>query len=103
MPFQLFAQQWTGETSQWQYHGMAQGRPAPHQVCPTEPISAPEGRLVAEHMRCLMALNRPVEGPMRTVDLFPLVLKHLGHDAPVGIDGVLDQGDARVASSVDPS
>ncbi len=40
---------------------------------------------------------------MRTVDLFPLVLKHLGHDVPVGIDGVLDQGDVRVASSVGPS
>lgn len=61
------------------------------------------GSLVAEHMRCLMALNQPVEGPMRTVDLFPLVLKHLGHDVPVGIDGVLDQGDTRVASSDGPS
>lgn len=73
------------------------------QECEVPEHRSGHGSLVAEHMRCLMALNRPVEGPMRTVDLFPLVLKHLGHDVPVGIDGVLDQRDTRVASSIDPS
>jgi hypothetical protein len=36
-----------------------------------------------------MALNHPVTGPMRTVDLFPYVMQHLGHAVPEGIDGVL--------------
>ncbi len=46
------------------------------------------GGLVREHMRCLLAINRPATGPMRTVDVFPTVLTHLGHEIPYGIDGV---------------
>ncbi|MBI4421844.1 MAG: alkaline phosphatase family protein [Gemmatimonadetes bacterium] len=46
------------------------------------------GSLTAEHMRCLFASNRKVVGPVRTVDLFPLVLEHLGHAVPDNIDGV---------------
>jgi hypothetical protein len=45
------------------------------------------GSLTADHMRCLIAVNRPVAGPVRTVDLFPLVLEHLGHAVPADIDG----------------
>jgi hypothetical protein len=47
------------------------------------------GSLVADHMRCLAAANIPVAGPLRTVDVFPLVLDWLGLDLPAGIDGVL--------------
>jgi len=46
-----------------------------------------QGSLTAAHMRCLLVANRPVAGVMRTVDVFPLVLHHLGHDIPAGIDG----------------
>ncbi len=60
------------------------------------------GSLVAEHMQCLMAFNRPATGPMRTVDLFPLILEHLGHAIPQNIDGTLDHGDRHVASSDTP-
>lgn len=49
------------------------------------------GSLTAEHMRCVVATNRPVSGPMRTVDLFPLMVEHLGHEIPPGIDGQLLQ------------
>lgn len=45
------------------------------------------GSLVAEHMRCLVATDHPVDGPIRTVDLFPLILDHLGIATPEGIDG----------------
>ena len=47
------------------------------------------GSLVADHMRCLVAANRPLAGPLRTADLYPLILRHLGHAIPDGIDGVL--------------
>ena len=46
------------------------------------------GSLIAEHMRCLIAANRPLDGPLRTVDLFPLLLEHLGCGVPPGIDGI---------------
>ena len=46
------------------------------------------GGLVKDHMRCLVAMNRPASGPMRTVDVFPLILSHLGYEIPRGIDGV---------------
>jgi hypothetical protein len=46
------------------------------------------GGLVRDHMRCLLAMNRPAIGPLRTVDVFPLILSHLGHEVPPGIDGV---------------
>jgi hypothetical protein len=46
------------------------------------------GGLVKDHMRCLVAMNRPASGPVRTVDVFPLILRHLGHAVPGGIDGV---------------
>lgn len=45
------------------------------------------GSLRAEHMRCLVAVNRPVGGPVRTVDLFPMILRHLGIGVPDGVDG----------------
>jgi hypothetical protein len=47
------------------------------------------GSLVAEHMHCLLAINRKVPGPLRTVDVFPLLLEHLGHPIPDHIDGNL--------------
>ena len=47
------------------------------------------GSLVADHMRCVIAANRPLSGPLRTVDIFPLILRHLGHAVPDGIDGVV--------------
>ncbi len=46
------------------------------------------GGLTHEHMRCVIAMNRPAEGPMRSVDVFPLIMKHLGHEPPTSIDGV---------------
>jgi hypothetical protein len=58
---------------------------------------AGHGSLRAVHMRCLMAINKPVVGPMRTVDAFPLVLDHLGYPVPESIDGVM-----RPESSVVP-
>jgi hypothetical protein len=47
------------------------------------------GSLVAEHMHCLLAMNRRIPGPVRTVDVFPLLLQHLGYAIPEGIDGKL--------------
>lgn len=47
------------------------------------------GSLTAGHMRCLVASSRPLAGPLRTVDTFPLVLDHLAIAVPAGIDGVL--------------
>ncbi|MFQ5530056.1 MAG: alkaline phosphatase family protein [Gemmatimonadota bacterium] len=46
------------------------------------------GSLIAEHMRCLIASNRPMQSPMRTVDVFPMLLAHLDCDVPPGIDGI---------------
>ncbi|MBI4500561.1 MAG: alkaline phosphatase family protein [Gemmatimonadetes bacterium] len=46
------------------------------------------GSLTYDHMRCLLAADRPLAGPMRTVDVFPLVVEHLGYEVPAGIDGV---------------
>lgn len=54
------------------------------------------GSLVAEHMHSLLAVNRPVSGPLRTVDVFPLLLEHLGHPVPKGIDGVLPASRVKV-------
>lgn len=45
------------------------------------------GSLIGDHMRCLFAANRPFAGPIRTVDVFPLLLQHLGCEVPPGIDG----------------
>jgi hypothetical protein len=47
------------------------------------------GSLFAEHMRCLVTSNAPIEGPVRTVDLFPLMLDHLRVPIPDAIDGVM--------------
>ena len=46
------------------------------------------GSLFAEHMRCLVAANKQLRGPIRTVDLFPMILGYLGVAVPEGIDGV---------------
>lgn len=45
------------------------------------------GSLRSEHMRCLAAVNRPVSGPIRTVDVFAMILRHLGMAVPGGVDG----------------
>lgn len=45
------------------------------------------GSLRADHMRCLAAVNRPVDGPIRTADLFPMILRHLGLEVPGAVDG----------------
>ena len=55
------------------------------------------GSLIADHMRCVVALNRPTTGPLRTVDIFALVLQHLGYEIPSGIDGVRDVSLSEVA------
>ena len=55
------------------------------------------GSLTADHMRCLVAFNRPYAGPMRTVDVFAVVANYLGHRLPDGIDGVL-RSDGRAAA-----
>ena len=47
------------------------------------------GSAHADHVRCLFASSVSVAGPVRTVDVFPLVLNHLGISVPRGIDGVL--------------
>jgi predicted Fe-Mo cluster-binding NifX family protein len=46
------------------------------------------GSLFAEHMRCLVAADVRLSRPIRTVDLFPLILDYLGVAVPTGIDGV---------------
>jgi hypothetical protein len=47
------------------------------------------GSLHGDHMRCLVAGNRAWPGPIRTADLFPVILRHLGHPVPTGIDGAV--------------
>ena len=47
------------------------------------------GSLRADHMLCLSAVSKPVRGPMRSVDVFPMVLDHLGHPMPGPTDGVV--------------
>jgi Type I phosphodiesterase / nucleotide pyrophosphatase len=47
------------------------------------------GALHREHMIVPVASSAPLaEGPMRTADIFPMVLQHLGREVPAGIDGV---------------
>jgi hypothetical protein len=53
------------------------------------------GSLIADHMRCLAVANIPLAGPLRTVDLFPLILDWLGIDVPAAIDGALPAVEAR--------
>jgi hypothetical protein len=45
------------------------------------------GSLTHDHMRCLVAASRQLPGIVRTVDVFPLILQHLGVAVPDGIDG----------------
>jgi hypothetical protein len=45
------------------------------------------GGLTHDHMRCLVATNSKLTGPLRSVDIFPAILNHLGHEIPAGIDG----------------
>ncbi len=58
---------------------------------------AGHGSLAADQMLCLAAINRPVAGPIRAVDAFPMVLHYLGHDIPSGIDGRLRSASPAVA------
>lgn len=53
------------------------------------------GSLIAEHMRCLVAASVPLTGPVRTADLFPLILDWLEVPVPAGIDGMLPTVEAR--------
>jgi hypothetical protein len=47
------------------------------------------GALHGEHMIVPIACSAPLaDGAMRTADLFPTVLRHLGREVPQGIDGV---------------
>jgi hypothetical protein len=50
------------------------------------------GGLIRAHMKCVIAANRRLATPMRTVDLFPLIVDHLGYELPKGIDGKLTEG-----------
>jgi hypothetical protein len=50
------------------------------------------GSLHGEHMRCLVAADRSWQAPLRTTDLFAIILDHLGHAVPDGIDGVIAAG-----------
>lgn len=46
------------------------------------------GSLIADHMLTPLWSNRPLTArPYRTVDVFPLLLQHLGVPVPAGIDG----------------
>lgn len=55
------------------------------------------GSLIKEHMRCLLAANVPLPGPLRTVDVFPLIVEHLGCSRPEGIDAAYDGHDRALA------
>jgi len=57
-------------------------------------LRAGHGSLLADHMLCLSAISKPVRGPMRSVDVFPMVLDHLGHPVPANIDGMLRESPA---------
>lgn len=46
------------------------------------------GALHASHMNVPVAISKPlVDGPLRTADIFSIVLEHLGIDEPAGCDG----------------
>jgi hypothetical protein len=53
------------------------------------------GSLIADHMRCLAVANVPLAGPLRTADVFPLILDWLGLDVPANIDGALPAVESR--------
>lgn len=53
------------------------------------------GSLINEHMRCLMVANVPLPGPMRSVDVFPLLLDRLALPIPTGIDALTSHPDER--------
>ena len=53
------------------------------------------GSLITDHMRCLAAANVPLQGPLRTVDVFATILDWLGCDLPEGIDSVVPAVAAR--------
>jgi len=47
------------------------------------------GALQRLHMQVPLAVSVPLaEGPMRTADVYPTVLRFLGRDCPAGVDGV---------------
>lgn len=57
------------------------------------------GALHAAHMNVPMAISAPVEdGPLRTADVFSMVLEHLGIAEPAGVDGR-----SRLLNSAQPS
>ena len=58
------------------------------------------GGLTREDMRCVVATNRPLEGPMRTVDVFGVIVNHLGHVAPSGIDGLFPDADRHTSGAM---
>jgi hypothetical protein len=61
------------------------------------------GALHAAHINVPLAVNAGLEpGPLRTVDVFNLVLDHLGLEPPAGVDGRLRILRERPASSIAP-
>jgi len=58
------------------------------------------GGLSREDMRCVVATNRPREGPMRTADVFGVIVDHLGHVVPGGIDGLVPDADRRTSGAI---
>jgi hypothetical protein len=60
---------------------------------------AGHGSLTADHMRCVVAANRPLPSPIRTADIFPVILDHLGVPVPGSIDGTLPPASATMARS----
>jgi hypothetical protein len=44
------------------------------------------GGLTHDPMRCVIAANRVIEGPMQSADGFPVILSYLGYAIPGVID-----------------
>lgn len=65
------------------------------------------GALHASHMNVPLAISAPVAaGPMRTADVFSMVLEHLGIESPPGVDGrsrLLDAAQPSAEPALAPS
>ncbi|MBJ7353205.1 MAG: alkaline phosphatase family protein [Thermoleophilaceae bacterium] len=65
------------------------------------------GALHASHMNVPLAISAPIaEGPVRTADVFSMVLEHLGIASPPGVDGrsrLLDAAQPSVEPALAPS